>query len=127
MKRYKLLKDLPSAKAGTLFLQDRERGIYIQDGFGISSFDKSVVEGNDSWFEEIPSHPTKEEIATLRWNKGTLEYNELISCLSKFESSLKEQLIEKIEEYAANYNYPSASVYKDGIKSAISLLRDFKT
>jgi len=65
-KRYRLLKDLPDAKAGTILsLGGYEKDLYmysgiLDDGQEASWYVKSTVENNPEWFEEI--HQPKEEL-----------------------------------------------------------------
>lgn len=63
MKRYKLLKDLPTFKAGDLFYIS-EHGALVHDdgGFGVMAYSQSTLEKFPNilkeWFEEIQEAPT---------------------------------------------------------------------
>lgn len=73
MKRYKLLKDLPTVKAGAIFHRDTNETMQVDmlkrvDDQGIflpPSFDVSSVHDFDEWFKEINSKIT---INDIDWN-----------------------------------------------------------
>jgi hypothetical protein len=59
MPKYKLLKDMPDADAGTIFTDDREDSGYhysdkLRDNDGDGWISKRIVENNPKWFEKIP-------------------------------------------------------------------------
>jgi len=56
--KIKLLKDLPSVKAGAIFEEDKKRGVFVHiyQEFGKNidySFRRDTVLKNPDWFEEI--------------------------------------------------------------------------
>lgn len=57
MADYKTLKDLPGLGAGAIFRWDKKQGffgcVYAKEDYKGWTFNKSTVEGNKDWFEEI--------------------------------------------------------------------------
>lgn len=63
MKRYKLLKDLPTFKAGDMFYISQYGALIYDDGdFGVMAYSQSTLEKFPNilkeWFEEIQEEPT---------------------------------------------------------------------
>lgn len=63
MKRYKLLKDLPTFKAGGIFYISQYGALIYDDGdFGVMAYSRSTLEKFPNilkeWFEEIQEEPT---------------------------------------------------------------------
>lgn len=81
MKQYKLLKDLPDAKAGTIFTHDGDdsyRYESLQYLDGISWYREVCVENNPEWFELVlpVSEPVKEKIYVTRlWQHDNFKGN----------------------------------------------------
>lgn len=113
MKRYKLLKDLPDIKAGTIFVLATNGNHYVTErNFPEGKYDDpayfcGIVEAKDNdWFSPVFSHPSKEEIiedVNKNYRDKTpycklFNEHEVKTCMDKHESSIKEQLIEKIED-----------------------------
>lgn len=69
MKRYKLLKDLPTFKAGDMFYMSQYGALIYDDGdFGVMAYSQSTLEKFPNilkeWFEEIQEVPTD----SIHWN-----------------------------------------------------------
>jgi len=62
-KKYKLLKDLPSLKAGAIFTYNHGVDGYVYDGtYGLAGYSKEVVENSPDWFKTLD-----EEINPEAW------------------------------------------------------------
>lgn len=73
MKRYKLLKDLPTFKAGDLFyISEYGALVYDDGGFGVMAYAQSTLEKFPNilteWFEEI-----KEPVDSIHWKPKIAE------------------------------------------------------
>ncbi len=101
MKKYKLLKDIPQCKEGSIFTNNINFCEYHKDGNANDIyFQKVVVENNPEWFEEV-IEKTWEIVSFKRVKDGdirTLEDNWYAGRLTKF--SLREMLY--IQDSVAN-------------------------
>lgn len=78
-KKYKLLKDLPDAKAGAIFVHNYSYNRYYLDGNILGSYwDKEFVEDNPTWFQEVlpVSEPVKDRIKVEIDGKYYIQYGE---------------------------------------------------
>jgi hypothetical protein len=80
-KKYRLLKDLPDAKVGTIFSYT-EDGYYTaetpgEDGI-CGKWPPHYVQSNSTWFEEVKEEPpgaVNEAVVLLRWIEHLCKYN----------------------------------------------------
>ena len=107
-KKYKLLKDLPDAKAGAIFVHNYSYNRYYLDGNILGSYwDKEFVEDNPTWFQEVlpVSEPVKERIKVgIRYHcyggELVIDANKIISeeyfpaIKKSIESALNDTVVE---------------------------------
>ena len=105
MKKYRLLKDTPTRKAGAIYKWDELHKEYCHCGehedYYKSIYPKEVVENNESWFEEVPEEKSAEELEVEELIQGVL-VNLGTQGVKKFFPISKEDLTEAILERLKN-------------------------
>ncbi len=95
MKEYKLLKDSPELKAGSVVEWDEEEGMYAHDDV---VFSKTVVEDNPEWFAPVE--------VKKRWRA---ELHELYSAIDSFGQTVQNR---DWRDGADNYRYAVGNYYR---------------
>ena len=79
-KRYRLLKDLPNAKTGTILIQENTSFLINKDDFGKTfTLTKEVVENSPEWFEEVNDRVEVRDLVFQRDSGGCAVYQLKVS------------------------------------------------
>ena len=97
MNKYRLLKDLPHAKAGSIFTQENGDSDYYNTNFAfyIDRLHKDRVEDNPDWFEPV---------------RDWASYYTLSEVVSSYKNSIKKEMEQK-EAFVLNVIFPKLKWY----------------